>query len=222
MIEIAHRGYSDLHKDNTMEAFQAAVRHNFDMIEMDIVLTKDNEIIIYHDTFMEDQLIRNMSLQEIISKDPDIITLNDFYHKIDCEKQWVYLDVKGNDEYICIYLHTFLQRLATTSKILIGSFNTLVLNRLHSYSSDYHLGLITENVLTPNIIQRYIDLYNIKFVSFHWTALNHINVRYLQMKRVFVFTYTCKNESIRKFMREFSPDGIITNYKLKPDNFQTE
>lgn len=214
MIEIAHRGYSELYKDNTIKAFDAAINSKFDIIEMDIVLTKDNEIIIYHDTFMDDKLIRNMTLHEIISKDTDIITLNEFYQKYDCNKHWIYLDVKGNDEYICIYLHKCLQRLSSTNKILIGSFNTLVLNRLHTYSSDYNLGLITENVLSPSMLQRYIDLYNIKFVSFHWTALNHINTRFLQMKRVFVFTYTCKNDSIYKFMSEFSPDGIVTNYKL--------
>lgn len=214
MIEIAHRGYSELYKDNTMEAFYAAVHHKFDIIELDIVLTKDNEIIVYHDTFMDDQLIRNMTVQQVISKDPDIVTLQEFFSKIDYSKQWIYLDVKGNDEYICIYLHTTLRRLSDTDRILIGSFNTLILNRLHSYTDTYHLGLITENILTPNMIQRYIDLYNIKFVSFHWTALNHINVRYLQMKNIFVFTYTCKNESIRKFMSDFSPDGIVTNYKL--------
>ena len=47
MYKIAHRGYSDLHKDNTMQSFHAAIDNNFDIIELDIQLTKDNIIIVF-------------------------------------------------------------------------------------------------------------------------------------------------------------------------------
>ena len=214
MIEIAHRGYSKIYKDNSMKAFRAAVYHKFDIIKLDVTLTKDNEIIVYHDMFIGDKLIRYMTANEVKSRDPEIITLHEFFEQIDCSKQWIFIDVKGNDEYICIHLHNILQELPDTNRILIGSSNTMIINRLHSYTNNYYLGIITENVLTPNMIQRYIDLYDIKFVCFHWTALNHIVVRYMQMKIIFVFTNTCQNETIRKFMSEFSPDGIVTNYKL--------
>ena len=49
MLKIAHRGYSDKYKDNTLEAFEHAVRNHFDMIELDIQLCKSGEIIVYHD-----------------------------------------------------------------------------------------------------------------------------------------------------------------------------
>ena len=45
MYKIAHRGYSDLHKDNTMPSFLAAIDNSFDIIELDIQLTKDNIIL---------------------------------------------------------------------------------------------------------------------------------------------------------------------------------
>ena len=41
------------YKDNTIEAFLKAILHNFDMIEFDIQLTKDEKIIIYHDTYIK-------------------------------------------------------------------------------------------------------------------------------------------------------------------------
>ena len=43
---IAHRGYSDLYKENTIQAFYAAIENNFDIIELDIQLTKDKYTMI--------------------------------------------------------------------------------------------------------------------------------------------------------------------------------
>ena len=120
MYQIAHRGYCDLHKDNTMAAFQAAIDHNFKMIELDIVLTKDNEIIVYHDTHIGDNLVRNLNHTEIMTMDTDIITIEQFFTAIDHNKTSIYLDLKG-DEFICIYLHKFLSNLKNIRNILIGS-----------------------------------------------------------------------------------------------------
>ena len=45
----AHRGASDTHPENTLVAFQEAIRLGAHMIEFDIRMTKDNELIIIHD-----------------------------------------------------------------------------------------------------------------------------------------------------------------------------
>ena len=102
MYEIAHRGDSDVYKDNTMEGLKSAVNKKFDIIEIDVNLTKDNYVIIYHDTFIEDRLIKDMKLEEVKEKDNDIILLTDFFDVI-TNKTNIYLDVKG-DEFICVFL----------------------------------------------------------------------------------------------------------------------
>ncbi len=45
----AHRGASGTHPENTMAAFEAAVRLGADGIELDVQMTKDGEIVIIHD-----------------------------------------------------------------------------------------------------------------------------------------------------------------------------
>ncbi|MGG3451160.1 glycerophosphodiester phosphodiesterase [Domibacillus aminovorans] len=45
----AHRGASGTHPENTMAAFEAAVRLDADGIELDVQMTKDGEIVIIHD-----------------------------------------------------------------------------------------------------------------------------------------------------------------------------
>jgi glycerophosphoryl diester phosphodiesterase len=210
---IAHRGYSDLHKDNTMEAFNAAIENNFDIIELDIQLTKDNRIIIYHDININDKFVRNMNLDEIQKFDSDIMTLEYFFSNININKINVYLDVKGSD-FICVYLHNILKNIKRNDKILIGSFNLKLLERLYQQDDTYNLGIITENVLPEEIYKHYIATINIAFVSFHWTVLDNKTLRYLHMKNVLAYSYTCKNDNIKKFIMEYDIDGIVSNYKF--------
>ena len=45
----AHRGWSAVYPENTMEAFKAAVELNVDQIETDVRITKDGELVLMHD-----------------------------------------------------------------------------------------------------------------------------------------------------------------------------
>lgn len=49
MKKIAHRGLSGLHPENTMEAFAAALPFHPDAIELDVQLTRDGQVVIFHD-----------------------------------------------------------------------------------------------------------------------------------------------------------------------------
>ena len=46
---IAHRGSACSVPENTLPAFSLAINENCDFVEMDTLLTKDNQIIIFHD-----------------------------------------------------------------------------------------------------------------------------------------------------------------------------
>lgn len=51
----AHRGGKTLNPENTMLAFNAAVdEYHVDILEMDLCLTKDNQIVIIHNTYVNE------------------------------------------------------------------------------------------------------------------------------------------------------------------------
>lgn len=79
VLEIAHRGYSGEYKDNTKEAFECACSQDFDMIETDVQLTNDRKMVVYHDTHLEDKLIMNLTYEEVLERDGDIMLLTDFF-----------------------------------------------------------------------------------------------------------------------------------------------
>ena len=44
-----HRGWYDKYPENTMEGFRAALELGVDQIETDIRVTKDGELVLFHD-----------------------------------------------------------------------------------------------------------------------------------------------------------------------------
>jgi glycerophosphoryl diester phosphodiesterase len=66
----AHRGYSALFAENTMEAFIAAEKANADGLEIDVQLTKDGEVVVIHDekvdrTTTGSGFVKNFTFNEI-------------------------------------------------------------------------------------------------------------------------------------------------------------
>ena len=67
MVEvIAHRGASAITKfENSMEAFEVAIKLNADMVEFDVRQTRDKELIVFHDSIFNDAPIEYQTLKEI-------------------------------------------------------------------------------------------------------------------------------------------------------------
>ena len=65
-----HRGCRRSYQENTREAMEEGITRGADYLEIDIQFTKDNQIVIYHDTCFEDKLkligsISDYTLDEI-------------------------------------------------------------------------------------------------------------------------------------------------------------
>lgn len=212
MIEIAHRGDSRLYKDNTTESFLSAIKNKFDMIELDIQLTKDNKIIVYHDILLDNVLIGDLTYNSIYNIDNSILLLSDFFKIIDISKIKIYIDVKGTTN-IIPYLHNILQT-QKLDNIYIGCFNMLLLHELHKQNSNYKLGLITDNVFEQQDLLMYIKRYNLTFYCCYWQLLDSSTITFLHNHNILVYSYTCDNNDIFTFMKKYDIDGIVTNYKL--------
>jgi glycerophosphoryl diester phosphodiesterase len=52
-LVIAHRGYRAKYPENTLIAFQAAIDAGVDMIELDVLLSKDRKLVVIHDANLE-------------------------------------------------------------------------------------------------------------------------------------------------------------------------
>lgn len=66
----AHRGSKGTHPENTLAAFEEAVRVGSDGIELDVQLSQDHELVVIHDETVDrtsngEGLVRELSLQEL-------------------------------------------------------------------------------------------------------------------------------------------------------------
>ena len=52
-LVIAHRGYRANYPENTLVAFQAAIDAGADMIELDVLLTRDRKMVVIHDESLD-------------------------------------------------------------------------------------------------------------------------------------------------------------------------
>ena len=143
MIQVcAHRGVSSDHRENTLEAFHAAVQQEADSIELDVWLTKDNQLANHHDKTCEGIDIEDSTLERLPNFVP---TLNDVLNNF----KTIPLNIE-----LKISPFTDLQRLAervvyelngkiTSSPLLVSSFNLEILQNLRKYSRRIRLGYLT-------------------------------------------------------------------------------
>ena len=78
----AHRGSSVAHPELTMAAYKAAIDDGADGFECDVRLTKDNQLVLWHDADMKrvagnDARIADSTFNEIKSHYPQAITLEE-------------------------------------------------------------------------------------------------------------------------------------------------
>ena len=220
MKTIAHRGLSDLYKDNTVFAFQAAREKGFHMLEFDIQLTKDQKIIIYHDIYIKNklnstQLINQLNYATIKDIDNDIILLSDLFSFVNENEIEMYIDIKGNDIQICSELLEMIKD-RNLRNIYIASFNVNIIERLNKLSKEQSLelklGIILETLFSIDLLHQFSLLFQIRFFSFHWTMLDLPTIHFLKSQNIEIYTYTCKNNFIEDYMRQYPIDGIVTNY----------
>ena len=214
VTKIAHRGYSDIYKDNTIESFKKAVQRNFDMIEMDLQLCKHDIIIIHHDQYIQNKLIADLTIEQIKKIDKDIMTFEEFINKFDHTQIPLYLDLKGCNK-LAEMLHNFIDKHNLHyHNMYFASFNLHHLQILYDLNKSYKLGIITYNHLTNDMIKFIIDKYNLKFISISWNSLEHSTIDYINSLKVNVYTYTVDKPCILEFIKKYNIDGIVSNIRI--------
>ena len=211
-IQIAHRGNSLLCGDNNMKSFVSAVENGFDMIELDILLCKTGESVVFHDPYVNGVFINNMTLEEV--KEQKIHTLEEFFDVINVDDIDIFLDLKGSENVIHPLMTMIKNRFTfeQMEKIYVSSFNRKFVQPLAESLLPVNIGLTTENRFTIEELT-FLCKY-IKFACFHWTILDEEAIKMLHEHQIKVFTYTCKEDIIQRYMMRYDIDGIVTNYPL--------
>ena len=196
---IAHRGVSSEHRDNSLEAIQAALELGYDGVEIDVQPCASGELCLHHDVYLGNQFVKKMSEDALRAE--GVCFLKDVYDMV--KDVPVYLDVKGGDATPVVKF--FEDR--PHANITFCSFNRQVLRAL---PSDMKKGTTFEMV--PGGVCEYDMLTEgMNAVLTHWSCLNEDFIDYCRDKGIEVLTYTHKTNMDLKHICHFRVDGIITN-----------
>jgi len=213
-IKIAHRGYCGKSNANTLESIKDSIKYGFDMIELDVQLDRDNQIILYHDIHYKNKLIKDMSYAELVSKQPDVVSLSTVMRVIDYKNCKIYLDLKGSNILASMLDLFFIENNINTTNIWLASFNLNHIHYLSNTTKKYNLGLITSNNYTFSLLSIITNNYSLSFIAFDWTMLNYNTVQFLQNMNVSVFVYTISTYEQLEFIKTYRVDGIISDILL--------
>ena len=180
MILISHRGLiNDNIKENTLESFKNAINNNYNGIELDIRITKDNKIVVLHDKLnnrtsnakgninnllYKDVVKYNFGsktipsklplLEDVIKKFNNIIIFIELKEKINKD---LLLDIlklnDSNDYYIMSFNKNYINEFLNT-KYKIGLINN-IFNSKNDISL-YDFSVVLENLFTVELYNRLI------------------------------------------------------------------
>jgi glycerophosphoryl diester phosphodiesterase len=74
-LNIAHRGGAGLWPENTLAAFEEAVRLGADGAELDVQLTRDGEVVVFHDNRLKADLVRDEQDEWLDAPGPRVLDL---------------------------------------------------------------------------------------------------------------------------------------------------
>lgn len=228
----AHRGASGYAPENTLAAFALAVKQGADGIELDVQMTKDQELVVIHDETVDrvsngNGAVRDYTLKEIkklnVSKTiagyeaATIPTLQEVYELIEPTDLVINVEVKTG---IVFYLGIEEKILALTEKckmedrVCYSSFNHETLKRIKEFKPDAKCGILfADGWLHPAYYAKdhgmdYLHpaFYNLQFPWFMEDARQ-------TGRKVHAWTVNRTKDMIAAY--QLGVDAIITNYPDK-------
>jgi len=227
----AHRGSSAYAPENTLIAFELAIRQGADGIELDVQLTKDDKLVVIHDETInrvsgKTGYVRDYTLKELKAfncnnkflqyGEVSIPTLQEVYELIRPTNLTINVELKNS---IILYegmeekLIELEYELDIGDRIIYSSFNHYSLMKLKSIKNNVKTGIlfqdefidIPEYAAKLGVNALHPALYILQIPGF---------IRSAKEKNLAINVWTVNDEEHMKSLVENQIDAIITN---KPD-----
>ncbi len=224
----AHRGASKAAPENTMYAFQAALDSDADYIELDVQLTKDEQLVVFHDEKIDRVSNKKGSLNNYTYAELQRISVGEWFGDGQFADARVplfsdVLELVGHDILLNIEIKDhgntsltvqktveLIQQYDIVSSCYITSFSYKALKQVKQLDPRIKTGLIANAITTMAFNQlKYIDALSLNHLLVNQAV---INSAHQSGKRVFVWTVDRPSEM--QNMIALGVDNIITN---RPD-----
>jgi glycerophosphoryl diester phosphodiesterase len=218
-VLIAHRGARTYFRENTLEAFEKAIRLNADMIELDVRRAQKNLFVVYHDEYINEKPIKDLAYEDICKFTRlKVPTLDEV---LELTRSRIKLDIEIKEEGYETEVVNFILKFLKEDEFVITSFNDNSLKIIKEVFPKIRTGLILGKSNPKNPFGTWIsELFpfkrcqkiNVDFLVPHWRLLNLGFLRRAGKHKLPVFVWTVNEANlILKFLRDKRIDGIVTD-----------
>ncbi len=226
---IAHRGASGYAPENTLAAFKVAMEQNCDGFEIDVQLTKDNELVVYHDWSLGRAatgkgFIKDLDLAYIREQDAGkwfaeefkgekIPTLAEFFELVPKGRVLnIEAKAKAVDERdLGARLAEEIIKCDRVDDVIVSSFNHKTLNQVSVASKDIKIGAL----MYSRLIEME-DYFVTKFPIYSAHLSDELTDQEMvtEIKKIGakVYVWTVNDKETGDLFKNMGVDGIITNY----------
>ena len=219
MLKIAHRGASGYVSENTLEAFERAIRLKANAIEFDVRCTKDGEIVVIHDHFLKrtinhSGLVCKLTLKELRTcyelNGGSIPTLQE---ALDALKHRCICKVDIKDRGVTEKVIRIIKRNGMLRSVIITSRIPSVLVRVRRLTPSIKLavGGLQGSVSVTTILNR-ARLAKADIVDLHYSIATKETVEQVRRNAFKVHVWTTDDKRIIKKLKKIGVDGITSNY----------
>ena len=218
---IAHRGVHYEYLENSLKAFREAMYKGY-IIELDIHLTKDKKIIVFHDYNLKRltgilKNIEELTYKEIIK----IIKVPTIEEVLNLVKGRVPIIIETKIKDKVGPLESKLSNILDNYKgeFAIQSFNSKSIAWFNKYRKNYIKGylinsIIEHNIITSIILNRKLKKLNIDYIGINLDYLKNKKIIKLRNKYL-IIGYTINNELEYNKYIDYA-DNLICNIKKIP------
>ena len=228
---MGHRGSPTLITENTLISFKKAIEQGVDGLEFDIRLSKDKQIVIFHDNNLKrlsdrDDIVTDLSLTELQAivlkkqagqtEDVYIPALNDIISLVSQIKV-INIEIKseglfkGHD--ILTPLIKFLNKHQIDDRCIISSFNPFILMRLRLQRPETVIGFLYNRKQLFHGWDNMIWMFRVQpeNLHIHYSMLNHWIVKWARKKGMRINSYAINNRDIYHKAKVEAIDGVFTD-----------
>tara|TARA_Y100000816_G_scaffold280208_1_gene253322 strand:- start:121 stop:906 length:786 start_codon:yes stop_codon:yes gene_type:complete len=220
---IAHRGYKRIFSENSIGSFLDAQNHGFQWIEMDVISTKDKQVICSHNFDLEKKTIGKgyitdleyNALKPIIKEHNFDLKGQNVLPKLLNVFKKLNNDIKINIEVKSPFAWDFrtaralskiIKRLPT-KRIIVSSFNPFVI----LYFKIFHRQIITGFLYQNPAYILFVNWIHPSYIHPRADLLNEELIRFAKQKNLGINVWTVNNRHAIDWCRCMQVDGIITD-----------
>ena len=219
MLIIGHRGAAGLAPENTIAAIAAGIEAGSDMIEIDVRLTRDNQLVVIHDprlvrTHRSRESISNLTYDGLIARSGDRpIPLLEQVLDAYFGKVLFNIEIKSRgaaEQLVRLLKRRYIHKATDWDNLIISSYKAAELMRVRRLVKRANLAMLHNS--NPFIFVAYQRALRLTAVGFHRLYLNRFALEIARRAHIFIYVFTVDRPGAIPYLEAQGVEGIVTNH----------